>query len=198
MQKGSYFLKSILLFLLILPIILGFNHEFLFIREINLYIILITISGIIFLILLGKFIEIYGFNQELMEIMKDHDVINAFRKREFKMLFFWFPITIIMEELIFRLYLATFLLSLFDVFFVLIIASFIFGSYHVHILYSLKNKRITLIFVGYSYILGLFLNFILLTIGILFCIVLHYLLVIFTYYNLYKRYIFQIFQENEL
>ncbi|MFO8019837.1 MAG: CPBP family intramembrane glutamic endopeptidase [Promethearchaeia archaeon] len=189
MNNKNHYLKLTLVVLLVLPILFGINRRYLFIIQITPFIILMAIFGVLLLIGLGKLIITYGFNQKSMEIMKKHEVIKAFTQKNFRVIFLWFPITILMEELIFRYYITGFLASVFDLLRAISLAGLIFGFYHIHIWFFSENKKITLIFILFSLILGIVLNFILYYLGILFCITMHYFLVTWIYYKLYKRYL---------
>jgi membrane protease YdiL (CAAX protease family) len=188
MKQKKHLAKLITTFLLLIPLVLGVHQEFLFVTEIDHLIIIVIISGILLLIGLGKLIEIFGFNNELMKAMKKHEILKAFAERNIQILFIWFPITIIMEEFLFRYYLAGFFFLHFEYFLALSVASLLFGLYHIHIWFYFKNAKLSLIFVLFSTMLGVVLNLMLYYLGIFFCFALHYCLVLWIYRNIYKRY----------
>ncbi|MFX1480781.1 MAG: CPBP family intramembrane glutamic endopeptidase [Promethearchaeota archaeon] len=156
-----------------------------------MYVILILISGILILLLIGKIIEKFGYNDDMVDIMRKHDVINAFLNQNSKtMIFFLFPIIMIIEELIFRYYLIGFLFETLkmNAIMVIFISSSIFSLYHIHTWFSYKNLAILAINIVYPFLLGLFISFIFLEIGILPCILIHYFVVLFIYYSISRRY----------
>ena len=101
----------------------------------------------------------------------------------------YFPIIMTIEELIFRYYLIGFLLNQLklDIISAILIASAIFSIYHIHTWFGFKNLRILLINLALSFLLGLFNGWILLTLGIFPCIIVHYAVAMLLYHTIYKR-----------
>ncbi len=177
--------------ILIIPIFFEVFIDFLFIWQINIDIFLILLLGLFGLLFIGKLIEIFVFNSQNIEIMKKHDVINALIKKNNKLvLWIFFPITMIMEELIFRYYLISVIILLFklDFFSSILISSIIFSLYHIHTWFFFKNLTILIINLIYSFILGLFNGFVFLTLGLFPCIIFHSAIAFFFYYNIFRRY----------
>jgi len=160
-------------------------------QAINLYTFLIIFGGLIVLFTLGELIDIFGFNTESLELIKEHDVIQALiTKKKRLVILSLFLLTMIMEELIFRYYLLSFLfhsLNL-DFILVLIISSLFFSLYHFHTWFTFKNLRILGIFLIISFLLGLFLGFIFITLGFFICVIIHSLFALLFYFNLFNRY----------
>jgi len=181
----------IIVIILIIPIVFGFYNEYLTYNELNYYVILTIIVGFLILLLFGKLIELYAYDEKSIQILKQHDVIDTLIENKNKsVLLIFFPLTMVMEELIFRYYVIGFLyiqLQL-EVFAGLFISSIIFSLYHIHTWFSYKNIRISIIYIGYSFFMGLFLGYILLTVGVFPCILIHSSLAFIMYFSIYNRY----------
>jgi len=138
------------------------------------------------------FIAIYGYNYQSFNAIKEQDVIIAFTSRNDKAVIcgIFLPMIMIIEELIFRYYMIGFLLNQvrLDVISAILISSIIFSLFHIHIWFRFKNLKLLLINLGDSFLLGVFNGYILLTLGLIPCILIHYILVLILYYNIYKRY----------
>ncbi|MFX1304162.1 MAG: type II CAAX prenyl endopeptidase Rce1 family protein [Promethearchaeota archaeon] len=187
----KYIILSILLIILTLPIFFGVYLEYFTIREINWFVILIFLIGISILLILGKIIEIYGYNDKIVEAIRKQDVINAFINRNDRIIIWlFFPIIIIIEELVFRYYNIGVLIHILEMesAVAIFISSLVFSSYHIHIWFRYKNLKILLINLGYSFLIGLYNGYIFLQLGIIPCILIHYSIVLFLYYNIYRRY----------
>ena len=191
MKLGKKYLAIIsTVFVLIIPIFFGIYADFLTISEISLEIMLLLLIGFVLLLALGKVMELFLYSKESKEKMKQHDVIRAFLNEENKIvLFVFFPLTMIMEELIFRYYLIGLLLNQLNLefFSTVIISSLIFSIYHIHTWFRFKDLKILISNLLFSFILGIYNAFLLFTLGIFACIVVHFSLVFMIYYNLYKK-----------
>ncbi|MFX1498558.1 MAG: type II CAAX prenyl endopeptidase Rce1 family protein [Promethearchaeota archaeon] len=190
-KNTGYTIRFFIFLLLIIPIFLNVFLKFFFIREINLFIILILIFGFVVLFILGKIIEIYGYNVETVHIIEKHDVIKSFIKSNNKLIrWLEFLLIMITEELIFRYYLIGIFFNLLhlEILVAIIISSLIFSFYHIHTWFSYKNVRIVAIFLFYSFFLGLYNGYLLLTLGIIPCIFVHYTLAYILYYGIFVRY----------
>jgi len=190
-KNRKYIIISVISLLLILPMFFGLYVENIIPQAINLYTFLIIFGGLIVLFTLGELIDIFGFNTESLELIKEHDVIQALiTKKKRLVILSLFLLTMIMEELIFRYYLLSFLfhsLNL-DFILVLIISSLFFSLYHFHTWFTFKNLRILGIFLIISFLLGLFLGFIFITLGFFICVIIHSLFALLFYFNLFNRY----------
>ena len=188
----KYLTIIIVVIILIIPIVFGFYNEYLTYNDLNYYVILIIIVGFLILLLFGKLIEIYAYDEKSIQMMKQHDVIDALienRNKSVLLVFLVFLLTMVMEELIFRYYVIGFLLLQLrlEVFWALLISSVIFSLYHIHTWFSYKNIRISIIYIGYSFFMGLFLGFTLLMVGIFPCILIHSSLAYMMYYSIYRK-----------
>ncbi|MFO7794795.1 MAG: CPBP family intramembrane glutamic endopeptidase [Promethearchaeati archaeon] len=177
-------IKIIIVMFLITPIFFGFSIEYLFPWRINIINITLIISGIFILYLLSYLTVRYQINQKIFDIMKDHEVVNAFLESKYFVIFTSFLVTIIMEELIFRFYIIGVLIHLMGPIYVILISSSIFSLYHLHIWFSHHNKAITFLYIGYSFLLGLLNAYVFLNLGIFFAILIHYILALIFYFEI--------------
>ena len=128
-----------------------------------------------------------GFNEVSLLKMEKHEVIRALREKKIISLITFFPITILTEELIFRYYLIGFLLlqiqlgEIVSIF----ISSGVFSLYHLHVWFTFKNPRILIGYLAYSFLLGLLTAYLLLTLGLIFCFILHFSLVFLIYIRIH-------------
>jgi len=188
--KKNIYLSLIFIFLII-PIFFGVYVEYLYVYDSSLLVIFILVLGLIFFLILDEITVLYCYNEQSVEAIKKHDVINALIKKKNKeIIWIFLPMIIIIEELIFRYYLIGFFINQldFDIISAIFISSFIFSSYHIHIWFRFKNLRILMIYLVDSFFLGLFNGYILLTLGLISCILIHYSIVLLLYYGIYKRY----------
>jgi hypothetical protein len=188
--ENKHYLIIICVILCVFPLFFGIYINYLSISQFNLQILALIISSIIFLYLFGKFLERYVYKDKLLDIIRKHDLISALiQKNNNLVLYFFFPLTMIMEEFIFRYYSIGLLQNVINlgIFESVIISSLIFSLYHIHFWFKFKNFLITIIFISYSFFLGLINGFVLLTIGLPFCIIIHYLLAFISYFNLSNK-----------
>ncbi|MFX1572467.1 MAG: type II CAAX prenyl endopeptidase Rce1 family protein [Promethearchaeota archaeon] len=132
--------------------------------------------------------------------MKDHDIIEVFINNHNQIIVWvFFPIIMIIEELIFRYYLIGFLFFILGLesFLLILSSSLIFSLYHIHTWFVIKNLRLRLINLSNPFLLGLFNGYLFLKLGIIPCILVHYFLALFLYYNLYRRYFKRENEENK-
>jgi len=147
-KTRKYVILTILAFFLIIPIFFEIYIEYLFVRELTLSVILILLLGFLILLFIGKLIGMYGYDDESIEKMKNHDIIEALITKTNKVrLWIFFPIIMIIEELIFRYYCIGFLINQLDfgVILAIAISSLFFSLFHIHLWFSYKNLRILLI-----------------------------------------------------
>lgn len=187
----KYVILTILTCVLIIPMFFEIYIDYLFVKELTLSVILILLFGFLILLLIGSLVNIYGYDNESIEKMKKHDIIEVLISKTNRMrLWLFFPIIMIIEELIFRYYCIGFLIDQLNlgVFLAIAISSLIFSLYHIHLWFSYKNVRILLINLGYSLLLGVFNGYIFLNLGLFPCIGIHYALAMILYYDLYRKY----------
>ena len=191
MKYGKKYLAiTIAVILLIIPIFFGIYIDILIVSELSLGIILFLVIGFAVLLGVGKVMGLLMNNERSKELMKQHDVVSALLNgNNINMLLVFFPLTMIMEELIFRYYLIGILLNQLNigVFLAIVISSLTFSLYHLHIWFGFKDLKILITYLISSLLLGIYNAFILITLGILVCIVAHTVLVFILYYNLYKK-----------
>lgn len=185
----QYFILAYVI-LCIIPLFFGIFIELIVISQFNVLILSLIIIGLIFLYLMGKAFQKYVYNSENLKLLSQHDLISALLNKNNKLvIFFFFPLTMVMEEFLFRFYsigILYFVINLGSLESILI-SSLIFSVYHVHFWFKFKNRRITIVFIIFSFFLGLLNGFVLLTIGLPFCILIHYLLAFILYLNISKK-----------
>ncbi len=190
-KRRKYVIIVVVFTLLTIPIFFGLFVETIFLQVSNLYAIIILFGGLVILLSVGELIDVYGFNILSLEAIKEHDVIKSLTEKKDRLItLLLFIITMIMEELIFRYYLISILFHSLDLnmILVLIISSLVFSLYHIHTWFIFRNMRILGIFLSYSFLLGLFLGFIFLTLGFFYCLILHPIIAFLIYFNLVNRY----------
>jgi membrane protease YdiL (CAAX protease family) len=164
--------------------------DYLLVEEIEFANIFYLALGFIVLLLLGILISNFIYDNESFELMKNHDVINSLINNNNKIeLFLFFPLTMIMEELIFRYYTIGILsieLNL-ETLPAVLISSLAFSVYHIHFWFRFKDLRITTTSVVYSFLLGLFTAYILIYFNIFVSIIAHYILAFAIYYILFRK-----------
>ena len=187
----KYIIILITTILLAIPVFFGVFTEYFLIREISLTSISILILGISVLILIGILIEKFVYDADLFELIKFHDVIDTLiTKNNREAVLFFFSITMIMEELIFRYYSISIFYSLLNLNYLLtiLVSSLAFSFYHIHVWFSFKNYKLLLLNLIYPFLMGLYLGYLFLTFGYFSCIIAHYIIAFLMHYNLYWRY----------
>jgi membrane protease YdiL (CAAX protease family) len=142
----DYRFKLIIIFILIIPLFFGFNKEFIFPSNFSLVDFIIIIFGIIFLFIFGIFFITPFFKTQHFEKMKKHEVVKAFINREYKPLYRSFLLSMIIDEMIFRFYIAGVLIQYLEMINVIILSSTIFSVYHVYIWFYLKDIRVLCVY----------------------------------------------------
>jgi membrane protease YdiL (CAAX protease family) len=186
----KYLAITVSVILLIIPIFFGNYIDFLIASELSLGVMFFLLVGFVILLGLGKVMEFFVSSETSKELMKQHDVVNALLNgKGIVALLVFFPLTMVMEELIFRYYLIGLLLNELMVGFILaiMVSSITFSIYHFHIWFRFKDRNILVSYLISSLLLGIYNGFILLTFGIFGCIIVHTILVFILYYNLYKK-----------
>lgn len=187
----KYIILCSLLIILTTPMFFGVYLEYFTIKELDWFIIVIFIIGLLVLLFLGKIIELFGYNNKNVEVMRKQDVINTFINKNNKIIiWFFFPIIIIIEELIFRYYSLGILVHVLELDSIIAIplSSLIFSLFHIHIWFRYKNLTILLINLGYPFLMGLYIGYVFLKLGIIPSIIIHYTIALTLYYNIYRRY----------
>ena len=186
----KYLAITVVAILLIIPIFFGIYIDFLFVSEFSLGIIIFLLIGFVFLLGFGKMMEILMYSEKSKELMKQHDVVKALLNgNDISVLLVFFPLTMIMEEFIFRYYLIGILLFelKLGLFLAILISSLIFSMYHLHIWFKFKNLKILISYLISSFLIAIYNACLLITLGMFACIIAHSILVFILYYNLYKK-----------
>ncbi len=186
----KYLTITVVVILLIIPVFFGIYIDFLFVSEISLGIILFLLIGFVFLLGFGKLMEFLMYGEKSKELMKQHDVVKALMNgNDVFVLLVFFPLTMIMEEFIFRYYLVGILLYQLKLglFLAILISSIVFSLYHLHIWFKFKNLKILISYLMSSFLIAIYNACLLITLGILACIMTHSILVFILYFNLYKK-----------
>lgn len=107
--------------------------------------------------------------------------LTALKGKHKYSLYFLYPLTLLFEELLFRGVIFKILLNSSTLFLAIFISAGIFAIYHIHILIVSKNVALGLIFIIFSFFLGLLLGKIVIFFGILGCWVVHMVIVSYIY-----------------
>nr|WP_162306778.1 CPBP family intramembrane glutamic endopeptidase [Candidatus Prometheoarchaeum syntrophicum] len=155
----------------------------------------ILVGGILVLLIIAEVFTHIFISKGRIDI-SSVSFITALKGNHKYSLYFLFPITLLFEELLFRGIIFNFLLSYFTPFFTILISAGIFGIYHIHILILSKNNALGLIFIIFSFFLGLILGKIVFYFGILGCWVVHLLIVSYIYLR-WNHFSMQLGKKNE-
>ena len=186
----KYLTITLAVIVLLFPLFFDIYTEFLIVNDFSLFILAYLLIGFVILLVVGKVMEHFMYKGAIKETIKQHDVINALLNKNGKIILFaFFPLTMIMEEFIFRYYLIGILLFQLKLGLILavLISSVIFSLYHLHIWFKFKNLKILISYLISSFLLAIYNAFLLITLGIFACIIVHTILVFILYYNLYKK-----------
>jgi hypothetical protein len=187
----KYVILSSLLIILTIPMFFRVFVEYLSIKEINWCVILIFVIGLLMLLFLSKILETFAYNKKNIGVIRKQDVMNALINRNNKLIvWLFFPMIIIIEELIFRYYVFGILVQLLELetFIAILLSSLVFSLFHIHVWFRYKNLEILLVNLVYPFLLGLYLGYLFLKLGIFPCIVIHFLIALSSYYNIYRKY----------
>lgn len=112
--------------------------------------------------------------------------VLALKQRDWYGLFIQFPSIILFEEIIFRALLLYYFNSYFSFSISILLSMGIFGLYHLHILLGPGGWKITLFYVGYSFLLGGVLGFLFPLFGLIGAWLYHMGIVIYIYLRWYS------------
>ena len=143
----------------------------------------ILLGGILSLILIAEGI-ISIVNKKQLHDVSSLSFIDTIRRKNHFSLFVTYPLTLLCEELLFRGVIFNLLFENTSIFNAIFISAGIFGLYHIHILIAYKNPVITLVYIIYSFLLGLLLGRVVLFFGILACWAIHLILISYIYVRL--------------
>ncbi|HEC37274.1 hypothetical protein LCGC14_1619340 [marine sediment metagenome] len=186
---NKFYIISILSVFLAIPIFFGVFTENFFAQKLDLLIVSPFVLGFFSLLIGGTILNKFILTEGDFEIMKTHPVINAFNQKNWVVLWIFFPLTMIMEELIFRYYLIGFLVAIlqYKIGISVIVSATLFSLYHTHTWFSYKSLKILFINLSFTLLLGFFLGFTFFTLGIIFCIVVHYFLALYLWYSIFRN-----------
>ena len=185
--------------LLIYYLLAGYPKWLLPSEPITVYSIAIVLVTYIGLVALGISLSTFIMRDSMIK-MKNHIVVKAIREKNRVDLWIIFPVTMVFEELLFRLVLLEILYAYFGLLTTVLIGTIIFSLYHLHTL-AFKDINITLAFVILAIILGVVLNLLFYYFGLIFCIFIHWISVflIFLYIeNKIKRIELEEQEKNEI
>ncbi len=141
------------------------------------------LGGIISLILIAEGI-ISIVNRKQIHDVSSLSFIITIRRMDRYSLFVTYPLTLLCEELLFRGVIFNLLFESTSIFNAIFLSAGIFGLYHIHILIAYRNPVITLVYIIYSFLLGLLLGRVVLYFGILACWAIHLILISYVYIRL--------------
>jgi membrane protease YdiL (CAAX protease family) len=106
---------------------------------------------------------------------ENHLVVSGLKERNYFMLGFVFPMTMLLEEVLFRGFLLGGMILWFQIprGLAIVSSSVIFSLYHLHVWPSFRDKKILACFMGFSFLLGLACGYFLFEFGLLGSILFH-------------------------
>jgi membrane protease YdiL (CAAX protease family) len=180
-------LKILVLIILLIPLFFGFNLKYIFRLNLDFFPFILIIIGVFLLFLGGRLIPRYIFTPKELNRMKEHEIVAAFSEKSYQSIIIFFPITMLVEELIFRYYILGVLTTMIELNFAILISALAFSLYHLHIWFGFKDLRVLSSYMVYSLLLGILNGYIFYYLGIILCILVHMVLVLDIYYVLSKR-----------
>ena len=181
----------IVVFIAFIPLFYGYNLQYIIIITFNFNLIAFLVLGIVILFLLGRLIFSTLLDEKSIIQIENHDLVDSFIKNNQKLTkWFIFPLTMLMEELIFRFYSISIIINLIKLssFLAVIISSSIFAAYHIHFWIRFKNFRIFISFFILSFFLGLLNGYAFINFGLLVCFIIHYGMAFELYFYLYRKF----------
>ena len=181
----------IVVFIAIIPLFYGYNLQNIVILTFNFNLFAVLALGLVILFLLGRLIFSTLLDEKSILQMENHDLVDSFIKKNQKWVkWFIFPLTMLMEELIFRFYAISIIINPIKLnpFLAVIISSSIFAAYHIHFWIRFKNFRIFISFFILSFFLGLLNGYAFIYFGLLVCFIIHYGMAFELYFYLYRKF----------
>ncbi|MFX1236506.1 MAG: type II CAAX prenyl endopeptidase Rce1 family protein [Promethearchaeota archaeon] len=120
-------------------------------------------------------------------LLKEQLVVKSLQEKNILIMCVVFPLTMLFEEVLFRLYFFTFVFTHFGFFMAFVLGTLVFSFYHIHIWFQFQNKRVLISFILISALLGMLLNITLLNLGLIACIFVHGILVLGLFYDIHLR-----------
>lgn len=190
-KHSKAILIIVLIFLSLIPIFFGYNVHYIIILSFNPIQFLYVLAGIVLLFLLGRVIFSKVIDEKSISKMKDHELIESFINRNEKWVkWFIFPLTMLMEELLFRFHAITIIIDLINLNSTLavLISSSIFSIYHIHFWFRYNDVRIFISYLILSFFLGLLNGYVFIHYGLIICFIIHYGLAFELYFYLYRKF----------
>ena len=181
----------IVVFIAFIPLFYGYNLQYLIIITFNFNLIAFLVLGIVILFLFGRVIFSTLLDEKSIFQMENHDLVDSFiKKNQNWAKWFIFPLTMLIEELIFRFYAISIVIDLIKLnpFLAVITSSSIFAAYHIHFWIRFKNFRIFISFFILSFFLGLLNGYAFIYFGLLACFIIHYGMAFELYFYLYRKF----------
>jgi membrane protease YdiL (CAAX protease family) len=138
-------------------------------------------------VIIGRLIPNYIYNENSLRIIVKQEVVYSFSTKSYSNILIFFPITMIIEELIFRFYLLGLFFEVLNVHIAILFGAVIFSVYHIHFWFAFKNLKVVTTYMIFSFFLGLLNGYIFNYFGLVVCIVFHSFSVLDVYYQLYKK-----------
>ena len=175
----------------LIPLFYGYELKYIIILTYNFNLITFLVLGIVILFLFGRVIFSTLLDEKSIFQMENHDLVDSFiKKNQNWAKWFIFPLTMLMEELIFRFYAISIVIDLIKLnpFLAVITSSSIFAAYHIHFWIRFKNFRIFISFFILSFFLGLLNGYAFIYFGLLACFIIHYGMAFELYFYLYRKF----------
>jgi Type II CAAX prenyl endopeptidase Rce1-like len=184
-KKTHFFISALIV--LIIPVVFGFKSQNLIQFSVN-FIQLVALIGIgIAYYLIGVLIFRHQ-NEEVLQVLKKNEIFKGMQEGKWINTIFVFAVVMLFEELIFRFYLIALLeYSILENNLIILIGSLIFGIYHIHIYFQYKNKNLAVIYIVFSFCLGIYFSVIFFLLGIFGSFLAHFLIVFFIYYTIWRK-----------
>ncbi len=180
------YLSSIVIIILVIPILLGYQREDLLLISGNFWVYFISILIGLILFTVGYYCITY-FGKNSLEILKKNPVFQNLEARRYLLTLAYFALFMLIEELIFRFYLFSVLRDNWSEIGGLWVASLIFCLYHINIYLQYKDVRLAVIYILFSFILGVYLTLIFNTFGLIGAFIAHFIGVFLIYFFIWKK-----------
>ncbi len=186
-SQSKNIIKVNILFILIIPVFFGVLINYLVIINLDLLMGVVTLILMGGLYLIGRLTNKALYKEDILDRITNHEVVYTFvNRKNWINIWGFFPITLAMEEFIFRFYFIGLLLVLpnMNVWVPIISSSLAFSLYHLHIWFAYKNAKILLNYLVYTLLMGLILGVFFIWYGLIICILVHILIALSLYYDI--------------
>jgi hypothetical protein len=153
----------------------------------TLNVFLFSTMGLI-LSLIGYFSLEKTLDKKELALFQQHNIVQALKKRNIRFILTDFLNSMFFEELVFRFYIiAIIFIDLLGPIPTILVNGLIFSMYHLHMYKKFPSKRLIIVFLIYTFFLGVYLGFLFLESGVIFTIVAHSAIVLLIYYLLSRK-----------